>query len=143
MKRQTGFTLIELVMVIVILGILAATALPRFADFAGDAREAAVHGISGAVGSTANIVRAAYIIQGSSALSTVTLDGTAIDVVAVSGVPQATAAGIQAAMQGAQGMNIAHGGGVSTFRPINGGSATCQATYTQATGAASEVVSGC
>ena len=41
MKKQNGFTLIELVVVIVILGILAATALPKFVDLSGEAEGAA------------------------------------------------------------------------------------------------------
>jgi MSHA pilin protein MshA len=55
MKRQSGFTLIELVMVIVILGILAAVAIPKFVDLKGDAQLAALTGVAGAAASASTI----------------------------------------------------------------------------------------
>jgi len=51
MKHQSGFTLIELIMVIVILGILAATAMPKFVNFKNDADFAALKGVAGAISS--------------------------------------------------------------------------------------------
>jgi len=59
MEEESGFTLIELVVVIVILGILAATALPKFVDLTGDAEQAAVKGVAGAVSSAASVNYAA------------------------------------------------------------------------------------
>jgi prepilin-type N-terminal cleavage/methylation domain-containing protein len=52
-SRQTGFTLIELVMVIVLIGVLAAVAVPKFVDLGSDARAAAAQGVAGGLSSAA------------------------------------------------------------------------------------------
>lgn len=49
MKKQQGFTLIELVAVIVILGALAVVALPRFVDLQDEAQQAAAEGVAGSL----------------------------------------------------------------------------------------------
>lgn len=64
MKKQGGFTLIELVVVIVILGILAITAAPKFLNLQSDARASSLQGLKGAMAGAAGIVYGKAAIEG-------------------------------------------------------------------------------
>ena len=55
MKNQSGFTLIELVIVIVLLGVLAAIAVPRFVNLEDDAQRSARTATASAITSAMNI----------------------------------------------------------------------------------------
>ena len=69
---QSGFTLIELIIVIVIVGIMAAVAIPRYNDLAAQARTAAMQGVAGSIASataTNFAIRAGGLTGGSAVLS--------------------------------------------------------------------------
>src|SRR3990167_3888441 len=78
LRKQKGFTLIELVLVISILGILAIAALPSFINVSTQARQASRDGVVGAVRSGIALFRANdLVVNGPPGNYPAALDGAA------------------------------------------------------------------
>lgn len=80
MKKQSGFTLIELVIVVVILGFLAVTAIPKFLDLTDQAKQANIEGMAGGFATAVSLARAQWEAEGrgknASNINTVDYDGS-------------------------------------------------------------------
>lgn len=100
MKKQGGFTLIELVVVIVILGILAVTAAPRFLNLQSDARASSLQGLKGAMAGAAGIVYGKAAIEGIETLPSTNAKAIVDDIKLEYGYPAASADGIGNAVEG-------------------------------------------
>lgn len=63
-SAQSGFTIIELVVVILLLGILTATALPRFMDVTDEAHAAVTEGVVGGLATGMALFHAQWVAEG-------------------------------------------------------------------------------
>lgn len=152
MRRQSGFTLIELVIVIVVLGILAALAVPRFISLQREARIAVIDSLFNSVRSGSNLVyaKSAAVGQSDMASGSVDIDGPGPGgaIATVFGYPAATAAAMGLLFDNLSPRYNLVATSATTLRMDIDGITTCAVTYIQpatagAPPAISRIITGC
>lgn len=81
-KKQSGFTIMELVVVIIVLTVLAVFVIPRYMNVSTQSRISIVNGLSGSMRAAAELVRSLALAQGyTAAASSVNLgDGMVVSI---------------------------------------------------------------
>ncbi|MCX7133926.1 MSHA biogenesis protein MshA [Aeromonas piscicola] len=128
MKKQAGFTLIELVIVIIILGILAVTAAPKFLNLQDDARKAAADGVKASLQSASQMIYSKAAILGIESTSgAVSVANETVNT--VFGYPTTADISKTVTLDGWAQVSGTNG----TFKPSDQANGKCAVTYAQPT----------
>lgn len=137
MRRNGGFTLIELIVVIIILGLLAATAAPKFLNLQKEARASTLKGVKAAMESASSLIYSKSVIYGIENTATSGVSVGSSTVTTAYGYPTADAAGITLALDMSTGdwVSGASATGWSVWPASLGGatSAGCNVNYVEPT----------
>lgn len=137
MKKQNGFTLIELVVVIAILGILAAIALPKFVSLTSEARIAKMKGGAGAMTSAAALIHAKWLAAGSPTTGNLAYDGGTLNAatqLTTTGYPKASVIKTVAGMSDDFVTGTPDGtGSATTIQILDATGSSCAIVYDEAT----------
>ena len=130
-KQQSGFTLVELIVVVVILGILSAYAVPRFFSLSGEARVSTVNAMAGALRSAAALAHTKQRANGAGANASV--DAQGVTVTMINRYPTADSDGIINTLESVEGYTVSGGGALATSTitfTAQGAAGTCEVSYT-------------
>lgn len=132
-KKQSGFTLIELIVVISILGILSAIALPRFAGLQTDARMAKMNGALGSIKAAAVMAHSIQLTQSLAPTANVAMDGAVIPMNDAYPTTALASIALAAGIDAADYVPTVTSATVFTVTP-DAGHPSCAITYTVPTG---------
>ncbi len=130
MKKNQGFTLIELIVVIVVLGILAVTAAPKFIGVQDEANGAVADGIVGSITSAMSMTHGKALVSGNTAEDDSVSDSNLGTIEMVFGYPEASNAGVGVVIDIPQGWTPGNtSAATNTYTLEKDG---CTVTYTEA-----------